>query len=382
VLTRRWPSTQDIENTFRAAGTSRRAVTEFIEWPLPDGRRALTAYTVEPPAPGAREGRVTIRYQGLDGTPVERSFGSVPEYRVHYSERSTYVEPHSTEWEFIMRDLDEFYRRGGGEGSRASTAVGIGGGAPMAMAAPPEPGAPGAAPPEAGTPDPAAPGPEAPGAAPPRPGEPQRGDGTAFTLPELRELLTRALRRDVPLSELNAELGVDDVTFAAAYREAGGRDPRLPLGFTDARNGRIWARASGGPEATLTAFHEAIHQMAFANGDRAGFVHTFGTYLEEAITEHITRETLGPHAARAAYDQNVRMVMLMENYMNIPVETLRAAYLDGRVTELVSAIEGSLGGDARLSDRLIDDLRRAATDPIAVNDMRYIIGHRKAPPPP
>ena len=104
VLTRRMPAPQDVQGTLHAAVQAGRPVTEFIDYPLPDGRHGLAAYTVEPV-----RGRVTIKYEAADGTTVERTFGSVEAYASHYSERTTYVDPSSPEYQWIMRDLHDFY---------------------------------------------------------------------------------------------------------------------------------------------------------------------------------------------------------------------------------------------------------------------------------
>jgi hypothetical protein len=131
VLTRRMPAPQDVQNTGLSAFRSGRPVTEFIDYPLPDGRRGLVSYTVEP-----TRGRVTIKYDRADGTRVERTFNSTQAYASHYAERTTYVDPKSAEYEWMMRDLDDFYAQR--EPSGFSTAAGIvkPGVAPKSEAAP------------------------------------------------------------------------------------------------------------------------------------------------------------------------------------------------------------------------------------------------------
>jgi hypothetical protein len=104
VLTRRMPAPQDVHNTLLSAFRANHPITEFIDYPLPDGRRGLVAYTVEP-----ARGRVTIKYERADGTTVVRTFESVEAYASHYSERTTYVDPKSPEYEWMKRDLDDFY---------------------------------------------------------------------------------------------------------------------------------------------------------------------------------------------------------------------------------------------------------------------------------
>jgi hypothetical protein len=104
VLTRRMPAPQDVQKTMHSAARNGHPVSEFIEYPLPDGRRGLVAYTVEP-----QGGRVKIRYQRADGVVVERAFASIEDYARHYGERTTYVDPAGPEYRWMIQDLHEFY---------------------------------------------------------------------------------------------------------------------------------------------------------------------------------------------------------------------------------------------------------------------------------
>jgi hypothetical protein len=46
VSTRRMPASQDVSNTLDSAIHAQRPITAFIDYPMPDGRRGLVAYTV------------------------------------------------------------------------------------------------------------------------------------------------------------------------------------------------------------------------------------------------------------------------------------------------------------------------------------------------
>jgi hypothetical protein len=104
VLTRRLPAPQDVEQAVFEAFRGGRRRTEFIEFEYPDGRRGRSAYTVDP----ARK-KISIEWERPDGTRVQREFGSLREYAEFYGERTTYVDPKSAEYEWIMRDLADFY---------------------------------------------------------------------------------------------------------------------------------------------------------------------------------------------------------------------------------------------------------------------------------
>jgi hypothetical protein len=117
VLTRRMPAPKDVGNTRTAAKEAGRPVTEFIDYPLPDGRRGLVAYTVEP------SGRVTIKYERANGSSVTRTFENVRDYAGHYAERTTYVDPASPEYQWMMHDVADFYSPE--PSSAESTATGV-----------------------------------------------------------------------------------------------------------------------------------------------------------------------------------------------------------------------------------------------------------------
>ena len=159
VLTVRMPSPKDVSISTELAFQSRRAITQFIDYPLPDGRRALASYTVEPV-----RGRVTLKYQRANGENVTREFASTQDYAHEYNERTTYVERGSPAWKSMMQDLDEYYK--GESGGDEATARGA---APPPKDRPPRPGpAPGEPAQPASSPRPGQKGPPGPAVAAPR----------------------------------------------------------------------------------------------------------------------------------------------------------------------------------------------------------------------
>ncbi|HSI79028.1 MAG TPA: hypothetical protein VK919_00110 [Solirubrobacterales bacterium] len=121
VLTRRMPAPHDVQETALAAWRAGKPITEFIDFQYPDGRRGLSAYTVDPDAR-----TITIEWERPDGTRARRTVGSLQEYADMYCERTTHVDPSSPEYEWIMRDLDDFYKHRSPSGPTAVGAARLG----------------------------------------------------------------------------------------------------------------------------------------------------------------------------------------------------------------------------------------------------------------
>ena len=110
VLTYRMPAPADVDTLSVAALKAGKPITEFVEYPLPDGSRGRAAYSVTP-----EPYSLSIEYVRPDGTRVQRAFSSVTEYAKTYGERTTYVDPNSREYRWMMEDLREYFslREGG-----------------------------------------------------------------------------------------------------------------------------------------------------------------------------------------------------------------------------------------------------------------------------
>ena len=113
VLTLRGPAPKDVWETWRTTLRLNHPVTEFIDYPLPNGRRGLVAYTAEP------DGRITIKFDKADGSRITREFKDPDDYKRHWGERTTYIDPGSPEYKWRMRDVaDDYATRRPGTGHR------------------------------------------------------------------------------------------------------------------------------------------------------------------------------------------------------------------------------------------------------------------------
>jgi len=184
-----------------------------------------------------------------------------------------------------------------------------------------------------------------------------------MTAEEMSQFCASLFRR--PVSPMQGFVhfynNMDDFLDAvqAAYRSA--RQPitreaaRLRAGIHVGGHIHISPRAG-----ILTAIHEAIHRVAhetFPMGSQL-----LGRYLNEGITEHITRVLLGPRASRHAYDQNVVFVTLLER--RVGQTTVRNALLHGRYINLRNAVKHALGGSEARTHEFFTLLRRGDAESI------------------
>jgi hypothetical protein len=174
-----------------------------------------------------------------------------------------------------------------------------------------------------------------------------------MTIPELREFMVRSLKRAVTIHESNVWMDVEPADFEREWVAAGGTG-NAPAAF--AWGGEIWIRR--GANETLIIFHEAVHQLADTNGDPGLFRQKFGTFIEEGITERITRTNLGPQSSRHSYDRHVLFQERMLEKLGVTEDQITRAYLDGEIAELEAAIKRGFNGDAALTDWFIDALSK------------------------
>jgi hypothetical protein len=186
-----------------------------------------------------------------------------------------------------------------------------------------------------------------------------------FTVDEVRTIFRRAIKREPTLNLKNLEREVDPLTFNEAFKNAGGRGVPPPA-FVDPNTNRIWIRI--GDEDTLTLFHESVHHYSIANRAREPFVNEFGSFLEEGVTERVTRDTLGPNWTWHSYDAAVEMIDEMERRLGVPESAVVSAYLDGNRAALRTAIQAGFGGDGALTGTFLAALRNVGIGNAANNE--------------
>jgi hypothetical protein len=198
---------------------------------------------------------------------------------------------------------------------------------------------------------------------------------------EIRTIFRRAINREPTLNLNNLERDVDPLTFREAWKNAGGRGAP-PAAFVDPKTSRIWV--GFGNEDTLLVFHEAVHQYSIANQARELFVNEYGAFLEEGVTESVTRQTLGPRWSSHAYDPAVSMIDQMQSHLGVPQSAVVSAYLDGNRDVLRAAIQTGFGGDGALTGTFLSALRNIgiadATNNAALRDAVYVMIMRQPPP--
>ncbi|MEV0535990.1 DUF4157 domain-containing protein [Kitasatospora sp. NPDC050463] len=105
VIVRRLPAPADVALAVRAAFRSG-SHTEFVQSTRPDGSTGITRVTVT-----TDPVRIVVEAPAAPGEPAQRIEVDSPEaYSREYGERTTYVDPTSPEYQWIVQDLDDYYR--------------------------------------------------------------------------------------------------------------------------------------------------------------------------------------------------------------------------------------------------------------------------------
>jgi hypothetical protein len=207
----------------------------------------------------------------------------------------------------------------------------------------------------------------------------RRGDDTPLTNAEVQELLNRAVGDGTSPKPQQVWRAVPQPDFVREWAAAGGDPNRLPGAFTDAK-GVVWVNAAD--EYSLLVFHEAVHQRAILNNSAQPFQDRYGSFLEEAVTESLAREVLGPHGHRHAYDQHVRLIAVMREQLGVSEPMLRAAYLRGQGRPLEQHIEAGLP-DGAARGWFLTALRNIGThgeNTNALADAIYVMVSKRPPP--
>jgi hypothetical protein len=206
------------------------------------------------------------------------------------------------------------------------------------------------------------------------------GEFRPLTVNQLNELFSRCFKRHLGLTEAHVVVITDVGTWRQEWVASRGRleeADAIPA-FVDV-SGRIFVNGSK-PEAFLLRFHEAIHHHArVAGGDR--FKRRYGDFLEEGLTEWLTRLHLGPQAVRTNYDRNVRFLEWIMG-RGVDPEVLERAYLDGDVDAMRAALRSAFGDDRSVVLRFESALReigREGTNTTSLKEATYIVKTGKVP---
>jgi hypothetical protein len=164
--------------------------------------------------------------------------------------------------------------------------------------------------------------------------------------------------------------------FEAAWRASDPTtEPQNVAGFFDPTTGELhmntWANEAN-------AFHEVIHrvrQESFPETRRM-----IGDYLDEGITELITRERAGDIAASNNYDPNVQFADFLR--MTLGQQPIENVVLHGDYATFQRAVRTRAGSEGRAFEvmRLLKDMP-ASGDPIVEARIRELLGGNDIPEP-
>jgi hypothetical protein len=206
------------------------------------------------------------------------------------------------------------------------------------------------------------------------------GEFRPLSVSQLNELFFRCFKRHLRLTEADVVVITDSDRWRQEWVASRGRleEADAVPAFADI-SGRIFVNGAQ-PELFLLRFHEAIHRHAVVTGG-GRFQRRYGAFLEEGLTEWLTRLHLGPQATRTGYDRNVRFLeWIMER--GVSPEVLERAYLDGDLDTLRAALLSAFGGDLSVVLRFESALRevgRLGTNAAALKDATYIVRTGKEP---
>jgi hypothetical protein len=198
----------------------------------------------------------------------------------------------------------------------------------------------------------------------------------------LRELAALLLSR--PIGDLAGKVHTYKTLreFEAEYlRRWPHRKP--PLGYFDPNNGELHLS----PNASLhVALHETVHKVT-EDTFRFG-PDLLGDFLEEGITEAVTRARIGPYPSAHLYDTHVAFVELLQRRLGPNgVSIVENAALHGEYASLRAAVKQLFGGSEERTFRFFTMLRKIGRHPdpallrksISMLDEAAGVGHTLAP---
>ncbi len=184
----------------------------------------------------------------------------------------------------------------------------------------------------------------------------EEGHPLAMSAEELTEFCARLFRRPVRPMTGRAHLYGSWADYASEFRRYWPAPQPIPTGgYLNPATGHLHVAPRGN---LLTAIHEAIHQVAndtFPMGRQL-----LGDFLDEGITEAITRARLGPQGGRHGYDAHVAFVTLLQG--RVGRSTVENALLHGAYRQLRDAVRTALGGSEARTMEFFTLLRRIGSD--------------------
>jgi hypothetical protein len=108
-----------------------------------------------------------------------------------------------------------------------------------------------------------------------------------------------------------------------------------------------------------------------------------GQFLEEAITEWLTRHHLGSQLTRHGYDDHVRLVTIMTLANPRLTRALERAYLDGDIRSFRNVLRQFFQGDGELTNIFLErakNIGQELSDRDAYDDVIHLLQHRSEPP--
>jgi transposase len=199
-----------------------------------------------------------------------------------------------------------------------------------------------------------------------------------MTADELSDFCARLFRRPIPQMRGRAHFYGSWADYAAEYRRVYPRarfpDPIPGGGYLNPNTGQLHVSPRGD---LLTSIHEAIHLVA--NDINPLGRQLLGDFLDEGITEAITRARLGPLAGRHGYDAHVTFVRLLQ--AKVGRDVVENAVLHGAYRPLRDAVRRALGGSEARTHEFFSLLRRigsstegGVSDPDALSRAIDLVG--------
>lgn len=177
----------------------------------------------------------------------------------------------------------------------------------------------------------------------------------AMSAEELTELCQRLFKRPIrPMQgEIHFYASWDE--YADAFRKKWPNMEPPTGGYHDPNTGHIFVSPHGD---LLTTIHESIHKIAYETFPMGRAL--LGDFLDEGITEWLTRSRLGPQLGFHGYDLHVRFVDLLER--TVGATAIENAMLHGSYRSLREAVKAFFKGSEEATYEFFSTVRRIGSD--------------------